>query len=534
MSPGSARPSTSFGAVLRAEGLVTQRIYASLESDTHADHQPVFPRTNVFGEEILVDKSADFAALVAFAKEDAESGVRVTLIGTAPEVLAARRPLRALVASRLGVCVHVLADPHAMRGAVYGLLDLGFGLLFSSGPEDSFDLALIARRAAEDCGVPFFIVHEHGSLTSFEVVSMRDADALGAYVGTPRTRLFKVSDPSHPVFVHADERAFARRAGFALSSAMRGFESVAHRRHDVMERAGPGAMGGGGDADAVLVGLGVTGDCLLGVAERSQNGPRPLAALKITALRPLDGPRIVKTLARAHAVTVIEAGLDPLTDTMPLARELKAAFTDAITWAPGYPGVGRVPRFTSAVLGQGGLTEDDLAAAVCNMREGDGARRSFVFGEQDAPRKTTDADRDVSAAPRIRISCNEPASAAEVARGILAALAGAAGLRARATLRAGEEGAVFVDVSASKDTARAEPVRGSFDWAMPAPDDEARASGAHGEAGSAALAAAFIIHAHRALVDGGGIASEIAAASGNPEDAARARAAVDSGRWRTR
>jgi hypothetical protein len=112
-----------------------------------------------------------------------------------------------------------------------------------------------------------------------------------------------------------------------------------------------------------------------------------------------------------------------------------------------------------------------------------------------------------------------------VATCILAALTGAAGLRARATLRAGEEGAVFVDVSASKDTARAEPVRGSFDWAMPTRDDEASA---------AALAAAFIIHAHRGLVDGGEIATEIAAASGNPEDAARARAAVESGRWRTR
>ena len=525
MNGGHARPQTSIGAVLRAEGLVTQRIYASLESDAHADARIAFPRTNVFGEEILTDKSADFSALVSFAKEAAESGVRVTLIGTAPEVLAARRPLRAIVASRLGVCVHVLADPHAMRGAVYGLLDLGFGLLFSSGPEDSFDLALIARRAAEDCAVPFFVVHEAAQLTSYEVVSMRDADALAAYVGAPRARLLKLSDPSHPVFVHADERAFARRAGFALSSALRGFESVAHRRHDVMERAGPGALGSGGDADAVLVGLGVTGDCLLGVAERSQNGPRPLAALKITALRPLDGPRIVKTLARAHAVTVIEAGLDPLTETMPLARELKAAFTDAITWAPGYPGVGRVPRFTSAVLGQGGLTEDDLAAAVCNMRDGEGASRSFVFGEEDSPRKMTDADHDVSTAPRIRVACKDAESAAKVARCILSAVTGAAGLRARAVLRAGEDGAVLVDVSAGKEIARAEPVRGSFDWTMPTRDDEAT---------SAALAAAFIIHAHRALVDGAAIGSEVAAASGNPEDAARARAAVESGRWRTR
>lgn len=530
MTALNARATSSLGAILRAEGLVTERIFASLEASLESEHATFFPRQNAFAEEILTDKGADFSALVSFAKEAAESGVRVTLVGTAPEVLAARRPLRALVASRLGVCVHVLADPHAMRGAVYGLLDLGFGLLFSSGPEDSFDLALIARRAAEDSGVPFFVVHEHAALTSYEVVTVRDSDALAAYVGAPRARLHKLSDPSHPVFVLADERAFARRAAFALSSALRGFESVAHRRHDVMERAGPGSIGGaqsssGAETDTVLVGLGVTGDILLGVAERSRNGPHPLAALKITALRPLDGPRIVKTLARAHAVTVIEAGLDPLTETMPLARELKAAFTDAITWAPGYPGVGRVPRFTSAVLGQGGLTEDDLACAVANMRDGDLALRSFVFGEEDAPRKATDADRDVAMAPRIRISCADHQDASKVARCILSAITGAAGLRARATLRAGEEGAVVVDVSASKEIARAEPVRGSFDWVLPQRESPTT---------SAALGAAFIIHAHRGLVDGGAIAAEIAAASGEPEDAGHARAAVDSGRWRTR
>ena len=56
--------------------------------------------------------------------------------------------------------VHALAGHGAED--LSALADLGWGLLCAAGPEDSFDLSLIARRAAEDSGVPFIVVHGLG------------------------------------------------------------------------------------------------------------------------------------------------------------------------------------------------------------------------------------------------------------------------------------------------------------------------------------------------------------------------------------
>jgi hypothetical protein len=112
-----------------------------------------------------------------------------------------------------------------------------------------------------------------------------------------------------------------------------------------------------------------------------------------------------------------------------------------------------------------------------------------------------------------------------VAKCIISAVSGAVGLRSRAELRGGEGGVVCVDVSASREVPRAEAAPVAFDWVLHQKEDLAA---------TAALAAAFIAHSHRVVVDGPSIARAIARASGAASDEAPARAAVESGRWRTR
>ncbi len=55
-------------------------------------------------------------------------------------------------------------------------------------------------------------------------------------------------------------------------------------------------------------------------------------------------------LARARSIAVIEPLDIALAPSGPLATSLKAAFADAITWAPGFPGVGRIPPIVSVVF----------------------------------------------------------------------------------------------------------------------------------------------------------------------------------------
>ena len=69
------------------------------------------------------------------------------------------------------------------------LADIGWGVLLASGPEDSFDLTLVARRAAEDAGVPFLVVHALGDGAAGRAVAMISVPAepaIVAFVGSKR------------------------------------------------------------------------------------------------------------------------------------------------------------------------------------------------------------------------------------------------------------------------------------------------------------------------------------------------------------
>jgi hypothetical protein len=157
---------------------------------------------------------------------------------------------------------------------------------------------------------------------------------------------------------------------------MRGLEGLTGRRHDVIERSP-------GDGRAMmLVGAGALGEALLGEAERLEAAGHDVGAVKVTALRPFPGPSLIRALARARVVTVLEAVDEPLAQSNPLTREVKAAFSDALSWAPDYPGVGRLPRIHSGVVSIGShlLEAGDLDAALRNMVEGDLGKRLFVMG----------------------------------------------------------------------------------------------------------------------------------------------------------
>jgi pyruvate-ferredoxin/flavodoxin oxidoreductase len=98
-------------------------------------------------------------------------------------------------------------------------------------------------------------------------------------------------------------------------------------------------------------------------------------------------------------VAVIEPLDVALAPAGPLATSLKAAFADAITWAPGFPGVGHLPPIVSVVfatLGSHGgspgapgsaakppvgvVTEREVREALGELLAGDRAKRLLVFG----------------------------------------------------------------------------------------------------------------------------------------------------------
>jgi pyruvate ferredoxin oxidoreductase alpha subunit len=464
-APSAERPSRTWarnlvGAIALVEGAVAQHVLTAL--DTTAVRAQ-----NAFGEPVGYERSEDVAGLVRRCIELAEGGARVALIAPAAELAAARTDLATLAARRLAVVVHAVAGP-GPRGApaplvglapAFALDDLPWGMLLAAGVADAIDLALVARRAAEDSGCPFFVVHEQREASDFEPVTAPLPELCEAFVGPSAGRVRRASHPpgGPAISPGAADRAFAERVPFALSSAMRELETLTGRHHDVIERA-PAA-----DTAVVLVGAGAMGDSLLREVSRLRAHGHDVAAVRVVAWRPFPAPRLVKALGRALAVTIMERVDRPFASGAPLAVQLKAAFADAMTWAPDYPGVGRIPRMVSGyVEPDRDVDSTDLDAIVHNVLANERGKRAFVLGGDDARALSTPAWAPPAARePGHVFAMRGVAARREVAVAAAelcaAVLASALGVRTRGVVRglAGEEGeGIAFDLIASRHRPR--------------------------------------------------------------------------------
>ncbi len=101
----------------------------------------------------------------------------------------------------------------------------------------------------------------------------------------------------------------------------------------------------------------------------------------MVAWRPFPGPRLVRALCRALAISVLEGANRPLAGNGPLSVELKAAFADALTWVPEYPGIGRIPRMVAGAVAPGHeIDATDLDALLHNLLADERGKRVFLLG----------------------------------------------------------------------------------------------------------------------------------------------------------
>jgi len=463
-APPAERPSRTWarnlvGAIALVEGAVSQHVLTALDTT-------VLRTLNAFGEPVDYERGEDVAALVRRCAELAEGGARVALIAPAADLAAARSELAALAARRLAVIVHAVAGP-GPRGApapvvglapAFALDDLPWGMLLAAGVADAIDLALVARRAAEDSGCPFFVVHEQREVSDFEPVTAPLPELCEAFIGPAAGRARRASHPPEGAETGPGaDRAFAERVPFALSSAMRELEALTGRHHDVIERA-PAT-----DAAVVLVGAGAMGDSLLREVTRLRAHDHDVAAVRVVAWRPFPAPRLVKALGRALAVTIMERVDRPFASGAPLATQLKAAFADAMTWAPDYPGVGRIPRMVSGyVEPDREVDSTDLDAIVHNVLANERGKRAFVLGGDDSralwtPAWSPPAAREAGHVFAMRGVAARREVAVAAAELCAAVLASALGVRTRGVVRglAGEEGeGIAFDLIASRHRPR--------------------------------------------------------------------------------
>ena len=116
--------------------------------------------------------------------------------------------LYTIAGKRLPVVFHIGAraltshslNVHAGHDDVMSVADAGWGMLFARNAQEAGDLALIARRAAENCNTPFFNVQD-GCLTTHTVETVRlpEPEFMKDYIGAPADKLMNLMDTENPV-----------------------------------------------------------------------------------------------------------------------------------------------------------------------------------------------------------------------------------------------------------------------------------------------------------------------------------------------
>src|ERR1700722_15712371 len=256
-------------AVAHAAGVVTQRV--GVLGD---EGEPSGP--NVFGARVAIERDKDLASLVRRCAAAAAEGERVALVARATDLAGVRRELARVASRRVSLVVHATVEGPAAGepaseyglGPALALGELPWGLLVAAGATEATDLALVAHRAAEDSGCPFFVVHDrtHGASVGGPVLP--SGEKCEGFLGGQRP------PPRAPT---GDERSIAARVPFALGSALRDGEGLTGRPHDTVERLA-GAEGSG-----ALLGLGAIGRDLLEAVARPGASRRDVSALRVVA-----------------------------------------------------------------------------------------------------------------------------------------------------------------------------------------------------------------------------------------------------------
>jgi pyruvate-ferredoxin/flavodoxin oxidoreductase len=353
-------------ALFSAESLASDAVFATAAAGPAAGAERVRPQ-------------ATAAEAIAAAVASRREGRRVAVVLHRRELLGALDALASAVRARTPVPVHVVsaeAGPSTGHREVAVALDVGAGVLVSSSASDAIDLAFVAHRAAEDAELPFLHFVEADAV---EEVSLPDAARAARFLGAPRPHVAADADE---IASQRAERTLAARAPFALASAMRELGEITGRSIAPVERDATH------DADEILVAFGACVPAARAAAAAQRAHGRKMGVLVVRALRPFFAVDVVKAASRARALVVLEPLDLALAPCGPLASALKVAFADALTWTPGFPGVGRIPPVVSAAfatLPPGGVSEPDVTAVVHEIAAGERARRHLVFGS-DEPR----------------------------------------------------------------------------------------------------------------------------------------------------
>ncbi len=355
-------------------------------------------RTNLWGDPLaFLEPESEHSAGTA-AEGFALAGGRVSSFTASQGLVLQKEVLHVISGKRLPMVFHIGAraltsqalNIHAGHDDVYAVADTGWGILFAANAQEVADMALIARRTAEASMTPFMVVQD-GFLGTHTVenFNLPEPELMKAFVGDPREKLKSLFDPDHPVMSGVVEnqdsymkgriaqRAYYARVVPALEEAFALFGELTGRRYDFVE---PYRLE---DAEYAIVATGSMIGTIQAVVDYFREEGQKVGALYVRSFRPFPGARIVDALKHTRAFAVLERTDEPLAESNPMLREIKAAFADALDGYPGFPElkIDRVPTFYGGAAGLGGrdVRPGDVVAVFEHMMADRKDRRYFAL-----------------------------------------------------------------------------------------------------------------------------------------------------------
>lgn len=352
--------------------------------------------TNLWGDELaFLEPESEHSSATA-CEGFALAGGRVSNYTSGQGLILMHEVLHTISGKRLPVVFHIGAraltshslNVHAGHDDIMSVAESGWGILMARTAQESGDMALISRRAAEDSSTPFFNVQD-GFLTTHTVedVLLIEPEMMRDFVGKPEEKLVNLFDPYNPVMTGVvqnqdsymkgkiAQREYYDRVPNAVQNAMDEFYRLTGRRYQMIDGYRVE------DAEYAVVGMG----CMMETAKATIDYIRETTGIKlgvvhVTCYRPFPGPQLVEMLKHLKAFTVLERMDDPIAPNNPLTSDIKAAFTDAYIGNEGFPAVDHIPTIYSAAAGLGSrdIRPGHFASISQNMVEK--GKRFFVVG----------------------------------------------------------------------------------------------------------------------------------------------------------
>ncbi|MFQ5508761.1 MAG: 2-oxoacid:acceptor oxidoreductase family protein [Leptospirillia bacterium] len=350
---------------------------------------------NVWGKQIgwmeLESEHSSASACEGYAL----AGGRVVNFTSGQGLVLMKEVLYTTSGKRLPVVLHIASraltsqalNVHAGHDDVMGVTDVGWGILFGKNVQESADLALISRRAAEESRTPFMAVQD-GFLVSHTIENLKypEDDLVREYLGDRDEKVRKLFDPEFPLMTGVVQNQDAYMQGKIaqrhyydqlpgiLDDCYDEFYRLTGRRYQNVECT---MME---DAEYAIISMGTTSETVISALEVIRAKGIKCGAINITTFRPFPGADIAEALKGVKAFSVIERCDVPSMEENPLTTDICAALAKANMGVSGYPEISKLPMCYSGAggLGSRDVTPGHIIAVAKNMV--DGGKRYFSIG----------------------------------------------------------------------------------------------------------------------------------------------------------